>query len=120
MNKKEVLEKLNAEEKRLRKVLLDDAGDLKELQSDWQERDSPAERNLREVEWNQYTSLKDELVKIEEAKLRVENGTYGICEDCDEEISEKRLSVSPSAIRCIGCQQKHEKDAGTADRKISL
>jgi DnaK suppressor protein len=110
-----ILKKLEQEEKRIRKILLADAEDFEELQSEWQERDSPAERNLREVEWNQYASLQNELSEIEEAKQRLADNTYGICEDCEKEISAKRLLVVPTAKKCISCQEKIEKEFGIAN-----
>lgn len=120
MNKKAILEELEAEEERIRMILADNEDDFEELQSEWQERDSPAERNLREVEWGQHTALQNELVEIEDAKVRLTNGTYGICIDCDEKISGKRLSSILTAKRCIACQEKVEKEAGLFGRKVSL
>ena len=46
--------------------------------------------------------------QIDEALLRLEEGTYGICEDCGREISEARLKAVPFARRCIQCQEKAE------------
>jgi len=46
--------------------------------------------------------------QIDEALLRLEDGTYGICEDCGREISEERLQAVPFARRCIQCQAKAE------------
>ncbi len=55
------------------------------------------------------------LSKIEEALERVEEGGYGICEDCDEEIGEKRLEARPVTTLCIDCktiQEQREKSQG--------
>lgn len=46
---------------------------------------------------------------IEAALERIEQGTYGICSDCGELISEKRLEALPSAQMCITCKEKREK-----------
>lgn len=51
---------------------------------------------------------KDTLNKIDEALRKLNEGTYGICEDCGQEISEKRLNALPFVIYCIECQQKRE------------
>lgn len=51
---------------------------------------------------------KDTLNKIDEALRKLEEGTYGICNDCGQEISEKRLKALPFAIYCIECQQRRE------------
>ena len=45
---------------------------------------------------------------IEEALRRIDDGDYGICEDCDEDIPAGRLNAMPFALRCIECQEKHE------------
>jgi DnaK suppressor protein len=45
---------------------------------------------------------------IDEALMRVDEGTYGICSDCGVEISEKRLKAVPFARRCVTCQAKEE------------
>jgi len=48
------------------------------------------------------------IMKIEDALERIENGTYGICENCGEEISIKRLKVRPVTTLCIKCKTKEE------------
>lgn len=48
------------------------------------------------------------LEKIQHALERVDNGTYGICESCDKEIPEARLSAKPSVSLCVACQEAHE------------
>ena len=45
---------------------------------------------------------------IDEALVSLEEGTYGICVECDTEISEKRLAVMPFARLCVECQEKIE------------
>jgi DnaK suppressor protein len=45
---------------------------------------------------------------IDEALIRLDEGTYGICPDCGVEISEKRLQAVPFARRCVTCQSKEE------------
>lgn len=48
------------------------------------------------------------LRKIDAALRRLEEGTYGICEECDEKISEPRLRALPFASLCRDCQQARE------------
>ncbi len=48
------------------------------------------------------------LVEIEEALERIEEGTYGICEECGDPISIKRLEVKPTAIYCVECKSRME------------
>jgi len=53
------------------------------------------------------------LSSIERALRRLEAGTYGVCAECDEDISEKRLRAIPFAVRCQSCERQHE---GTGQR----
>ena len=46
--------------------------------------------------------------KIEHALRRLEDGTFGICEECGEEISEGRLQARPVATLCIQCKEQEE------------
>jgi len=48
------------------------------------------------------------IAKMEEAILRIDEGTYGICDDCDEEISDERLIARPVTTLCIICKTKRE------------
>ncbi|MBN9159507.1 MAG: conjugal transfer protein TraR [Myxococcales bacterium 68-20] len=53
------------------------------------------------------------LDKIEKALRKIEDGSFGICEECGEEISVKRLEARPETNLCIRCkedQERHEKD----------
>lgn len=51
----------------------------------------------------------NELRGIAGARQRMENGTYGDCVDCGNEIPYERLEVQPSAERCAPCQEMYEK-----------
>jgi len=51
---------------------------------------------------------RQKLTLMDEALGRLRNGSYGICEDCGEEIPEERLRVSPYAARCVPCQARKE------------
>jgi DnaK suppressor protein len=46
--------------------------------------------------------------KIDEALERIEDGSYGVCEGCGEEISVKRLEARPVAKYCIDCKTRQE------------
>ena len=48
------------------------------------------------------------LHKIEEALARLEEGTYGNCFECGDEISEPRLRALPFAVRCKDCEEARE------------
>src|SRR5262245_46768294 len=47
------------------------------------------------------------LREVEEALMRVHEGTYGICQECEEPISAKRLQALPWAKFCVSCQEIH-------------
>lgn len=48
------------------------------------------------------------LIRIDEALLRVDQGTYGTCDECGEEIAEARLAAVPFALLCRDCQEREE------------
>jgi DnaK suppressor protein len=49
------------------------------------------------------------IAKMHESIKKIDDGTYGICENCDEEISEERLIARPVSNLCIQCKTKQEK-----------
>ena len=50
------------------------------------------------------------ITKIDAALKKIQDGTYGFCEDTGEPIGLKRLMARPVATLCIAAQEKHEKD----------
>jgi len=48
------------------------------------------------------------LEELNSALDDIEQGRYGICHDCGEEIAQARLRVMPFATRCVNCQTAHE------------
>jgi DnaK suppressor protein len=72
----------------------------------------PADRATLEADRNFTLRIRDRerklIGKIKDALERIENGTYGICESCEEEISEKRLKARPVTTLCIDCKKKQE------------
>ncbi len=51
--------------------------------------------------------LRETLQEVEEALRKLENGTYGTCEDCGQPIDPLRLEAKPAAPYCINCASKH-------------
>lgn len=49
-----------------------------------------------------------QLAQIEQALHRLEDGSYGLCQDCEKPIPQKRLLLVPFAIRCVECQRTHD------------
>ncbi len=53
-------------------------------------------------------NMRANLEQVEEALLRIEDGSYGKCLHCGEPISSKRLELLPFAKYCVPCQEKLE------------
>jgi DnaK suppressor protein len=64
-----------------------------------------SERNFTLRMWERESGL---IGKILEALNRIDEGTYGICEECEEEISEGRLKARPVTTLCIDCKKREE------------
>jgi len=93
--KEEIGKFIRGENKQMIETALDDG--------DWSVVDLNEDLNLQKL-----TTHKKNLEKIEEALRKLEEGTYGICEDCGAEISEERLKIIPFAIYCVECMEKRE------------
>jgi DnaK suppressor protein len=67
------------------------------------------------LETDRYTELRTRdrerklIVKIDEALQRIENGTYGYCEETDEPIGVRRLDARPIATLSLEAQERHER-----------
>jgi DnaK suppressor protein len=55
------------------------------------------------------------LRNVRSALRRIEEGTYGICARCEEEISPKRLNAVPWAQFCISCQEAVDRETNDRD-----
>lgn len=53
--------------------------------------------------------LRINMEEVDKALERIENGTYGICQNCGNMIDTDRLSVKPTALFCLSCEKKNEK-----------
>lgn len=98
-----------------KKNLLNSAKKTLMEESNFDTDDLPDEIDLASSEYNQSMvfRLRDRekflLKKIEKALGRIEDGTFGICERCEEEISLKRLEARPVTTLCIRCKEEQEK-----------
>jgi DnaK suppressor protein len=52
---------------------------------------------------------RDKLTKVDDALKRIEAGTYGICESCEEVIDKDRLAAMPFTKLCLSCQEDLER-----------
>ncbi|HVR75558.1 MAG TPA: TraR/DksA C4-type zinc finger protein [Planctomycetota bacterium] len=74
--------------------------DLEEMASDTHETDSHC--HIMDIE-----NIK--IAEIDAALVKIENGTYGVCEDCSQEIPFVRLEALPFATQCIACKSRAER-----------
>lgn len=93
--KAEISKYIKGEKRQLVETALDDG--------DWSVIDLAEDISLKQL-----SAHRENLLKIDEALRKLKEGTYGKCEDCGEEISDKRLKVIPFAIYCIDCKEKRE------------
>lgn len=98
-----------------RKALLESARKTMEEESNFDTDDLPDEIDQASSEYAQSMvfRLRDRekflLKKIDLALARIEDGTFGVCERCEEPISLKRLEARPVTTLCIRCKEEQEK-----------
>jgi DnaK suppressor protein len=91
----EISKYIKGENRQLVESALDDG--------DWSVIDLSEDINLRKL-----ATHRDTLLKIDEALRKIKEGTYGICEECGEEINTDRLRILPFAVYCRDCQEARE------------
>jgi len=64
--------------------------------------------NAQEVENKALLQLKERQKKLQYALKRVDLPEYGICLDCEDEISLQRLELVPEALYCVDCLNEHQ------------
>ncbi|MDF1561569.1 MAG: RNA polymerase-binding protein DksA [Deltaproteobacteria bacterium] len=72
----------------------------------------PGDRAATETNRNFTLRLRDRdrrlISKIEDALRRIDDGEFGICDECGEQISEARLRARPVTTLCISCKEEAE------------
>lgn len=94
--------------------LLEDAGKtVSEMTVGKENFPDPNDRASLEADRNFELRIRDRerklIAKMQEAIRRIDDGTFGICDDCGGPISEKRLMARPVTTQCIECKTKQEK-----------
>ncbi len=73
----------------------------------------PTDRASHETDRNFTLRLRDRdrklIAKIEDALQRLDEGTFGTCSECGEDISEARLKARPVTTLCIACKEEAER-----------
>jgi RNA polymerase-binding transcription factor DksA len=71
--------------------------------------DSGTKTFEREHEMSLVINARDMVLQTERALVRIDNKSYGSCEDCSNPIGKERLHVFPRATLCMICKQKEER-----------
>ena len=72
--------------------------------------DSVSEERTRELDMILTDREKRKLYQINDALDRIDEGTYGQCDECGVKIPKARLKVLPFAKFCVECQEKNERE----------
>jgi DnaK suppressor protein len=72
--------------------------------------DSVSEERTRELDMILTDREKRKLHQIDDALDRIDDGTYGQCDECGVKIPKARLKVLPFAKYCVECQEKNERE----------
>jgi len=81
--------------------------------------DLPDEMDLASSEYIQSFEFrlrgreKSLLTKLDHALKKIEDGSFGVCEICDEPIGKKRLEARPETSLCIKCKEDQEREERT-------
>ena len=86
--------------------LEEDTGELVSSSADNHLGDMATETFDRELDYTLEESGEHVLAEIDAALRRIEEGTYGRCENCGREIGEERLEAIPYTRLCIDCSRK--------------
>ena len=70
--------------------------------------DAAAENEDKEINQIEDMMEENQLHKIETALQKINDNTYGVCEDCGANIPIERLEVIPYALYCVKCEEKRE------------
>ena len=107
----------NLLQKQLEGLLAEAGSTVKDMSGKEELFPDPVDRASLESDRNFLLRIRDRerklIVKVKKALDRVENGTFGICEGCGEEISEERLKVRPVTTFCINCKEEQENEEKT-------
>jgi len=101
---------------RQREILSEVQGKIRDVRAEGSEKDhevlDPGETSevdiQEDIEFALIQMKAETLNKINEALSRLEDGTYGHCFECAEEIAQPRLRALPFAVRCKDCEEARE------------
>jgi DnaK suppressor protein len=98
---------------KISELLLDAEKTVSEMTNGKENYPDPNDRASLESDRNFELRIRDRerklIAKMREAIQRIDDGTYGVCNSCGGDISEKRLMARPVTTECIECKTKQEK-----------
>lgn len=115
MHKKEELEKIKQELLRLRREIVENA---RKAHADSLALGNDGVADIGDMSANSYSqdvlmslsqTQRSRIRDIDAALARIDQGAYGICVACEEEIAPRRLEVRPFSRYCIDCKMEFEK-----------
>lgn len=113
-SKKKLFEKIKQDLSEKKRMILAGANEAISSKLGAQNENLPelGDQAMVEIDSNFLLRLKDRekrlLTKIDQALERIEKGTFGICEECGQEIGSKRLEARPVTTMCIECKTDQE------------
>lgn len=106
--KEEIIEGIaHVSEDALKKSLRDASGDISGYT--YHMADVATDTYDREFSLTIGANERKALYELDDALKRIEEGAFGICEDCQHQITKIRLKAIPNARLCLKCQEKREK-----------
>lgn len=104
--------------KKTKEKLISERNELSEKSTQRPDIDTDGDE-IDEIQGNQLIELHNQLNtrnhtklnQISDALRRMDDKTYGVCQDCGENIPEKRLSVNPYFLTCVSCAEEREMES---------
>jgi DnaK suppressor protein len=108
MLNKNFLNKMKEQLLAQKKEILDKTQQERDIDMDGDETDVIQGNMLVDMNNRLTSRAATKLKQIDVALLKIDKKTYGICEDCDEPIPEKRLLLNPHFLTCVSCAEDRE------------
>jgi DnaK suppressor protein len=119
LNKKKMADYKKILQQRLAELLSEADRAVKDIsESEADTSSDPTDQAVQELDRSRLLRFKDRerklIRKIEKAIVRIDEGTYGACEACSQQISEPRLKARPMTTLCIDCATELESEKARA------
>lgn len=104
------MSKADANNENFRSQLIDQLSDYLKNEPSFQQGADDSDTQInREIDLSVKSFMDERQVRIRLALQRIEDGSYGTCEDCGGSIGFERLEAIPEATHCIDCQKSKER-----------